>query len=172
MLKPRVVNLLNEQFEIYIGRAIEHPTKGKLPQSKWANPFKITRDEERPDAVEKYRQHVLRTPELLNSLPTLAGQTLGCWCDPKLCHGHVLADMVAALHPNPISQLKAMGVRETEERGKRRTLPQEDADALEWAIEAGALSESVAGWQDVQPWQAAAFILRDVGEPERQPALL
>lgn len=45
----------------------------------------------RVEAIAAYGQRLLAHPDLLAEVPGLRGRTLGCWCAPALCHGHVLA---------------------------------------------------------------------------------
>lgn len=73
---------------VYIGRAF---TMGgwNLPQSKWANPYNV-KHYGRDGALELYRRYILNSPHLLEALPELANKTLGCWCHPESCHGHIL----------------------------------------------------------------------------------
>ena len=78
-----VVNLKQAKYDIYIGRG-----------SKWGNPFKIGRDGNRTQVIEKYRSYILNKPELLNSLYELEGKILGCFCKPKACHGDVLIELL------------------------------------------------------------------------------
>jgi hypothetical protein len=73
-------------YDIFIGRG-----------SKWANPFVIGRDGDRLTVVEKYEEHLDSSPHLLRALHELRGKVLGCFCHPKLCHGHILAERVNAL---------------------------------------------------------------------------
>lgn len=87
----RVVHCKIEEFDVYIGRP-----------SKWGNPyshkddtlaqFKVATIEE---AVSKYEEYLLASPDLMASLPELKGKILGCWCKhptkPKPCHGDVLS---------------------------------------------------------------------------------
>lgn len=82
---PKLVNIRNSSYDIYIGRG-----KG----SKWGNPFSIGRNGTREQVVEKYRAWILTQDHLLNSLPELEGKVLGCWCNPKLCHGDILIELV------------------------------------------------------------------------------
>jgi len=75
-------------YDVYIGRP-----------SKWGNPFSHKEGtlaefkvESRKEAVEKYDEWVRGQPEKIKSIKIeLKGKVLGCWCSPKLCHGHVLA---------------------------------------------------------------------------------
>lgn len=74
-----VVNIRKEPYDVYIGRG-----------SKWGNPFKIGVDGNREDVIKKYIDYLLNNKELLESIGELKGQRLGCYCQPKMCHGHVL----------------------------------------------------------------------------------
>lgn len=76
--------------DVYIGRG-----------SKWGNPFshkdgtKATfKVSSREEAVAKYREWILRQPELLMSLHELKDKQLVCYCTPQACHGDVLIDLI------------------------------------------------------------------------------
>jgi hypothetical protein len=86
-----VVNLKYNHYDVFIGRGRD-PYTGEF--SKWANPFKIGIDGTREEVIEKYKQYVLLTPELLNSLYELKDKVLGCWCKPLPCHGDILIELV------------------------------------------------------------------------------
>lgn len=88
-----VVNLSTHQ-----GRDVVHIGR----PSKWGNPFRIGVDGTRREVIEKYRDHVLNSPELLASLNELRGKDLGCWCKPLPCHGDVLEELLAS---QPLDQL-------------------------------------------------------------------
>jgi len=85
--EARVVHVLKDSFEIYIGRANQ---SRHLKRSKWANPYKIGRDGSREEVIRKYERWLLKQPELMAALPELRGKILGCWCSPQACHGDVL----------------------------------------------------------------------------------
>jgi hypothetical protein len=87
-MNTKVVHCKHAQYDIYIGRACYG-----FPASIWANPYKIETDGSRAEVIEKYRQYLLNNDELMKLLPTLRDKTLGCWCAPKPCHGHVLAEL-------------------------------------------------------------------------------
>lgn len=87
----RVVHCQREPYDVYIGRAM--PRRG-LARSKWENPFKIGRDGTRDQVLDKYRDHAISRPDLLEALPELRGKTLGCWCKPAACHGDVLVELL------------------------------------------------------------------------------
>lgn len=94
-MKTKVVHIKKEPYDLYVGR----PTI-------WGNPFShkpggyvkptnivATREE----AVEKFREYAKTNKRILETLHMLKGKTLACWCAPKACHAHVLAEMADAL---------------------------------------------------------------------------
>ncbi len=83
-----VINLHKTEADVrtvYIGRP-----------SKWGNPYKSGVDGTRSEVIARYKQYVLNTPELLDSIHELEGKKLACWCHPKSCHGDVLVELVNA----------------------------------------------------------------------------
>jgi len=84
-MSTRVVNLRNEPCEVYIGRP-----------SQWGNPFKVypMGERTRQQAIEEYREWILKQPKLLAALPDLVGKRLGCYCAPLPCHGDVLVELL------------------------------------------------------------------------------
>jgi Domain of unknown function (DUF4326) len=96
---PKVVNLSGRKSkvigddEVYIGHRW---TLGgwRLPESKWANPFKIGRDGTREEVIALYERSLRSKPELIAALPQLRGKNLACWCAPLPCHGDVVARLV------------------------------------------------------------------------------
>lgn len=79
----RVVNVRKDAYDVFIGRP-----------SKWGNPFVIGKDGDRIEVIRKYKEWIRTQPNLMNSLHELKGKRLGCYCVPKMCHGHILADLV------------------------------------------------------------------------------
>lgn len=70
--------------------------------TKWGNKFELKDpkdDEQREKVVFEYANWIINQPELINSLPELEGKILGCWGDPKLCHGHVLQYLIDGIGP-------------------------------------------------------------------------
>ena len=86
MSDTKVVHILREEFDIYIGRG-----------SPWGNPYKIGPDGDRNTVIEKYYEYIITQPKLMKRLPELKGKALGCHCKPKLCHGDVLVILCDAL---------------------------------------------------------------------------
>jgi hypothetical protein len=87
-MATRVVHCQRSAYDVYIGRP--NRINGWKP-NKWGNPFEIGKDGTRSEVVGKYAVWVRMQPELMASLGELKGKTLGCWCAPLTCHGHVLA---------------------------------------------------------------------------------
>jgi len=79
----KVVHCSQEEYDVYIGRP-----------SIWGNPFKSGEDGTLPEVIQKYKHHILSSPELLKRLDELDGKVLGCWCKPKACHGDVLVELI------------------------------------------------------------------------------
>jgi len=82
----KVVHCKQEPYDIYIGRP-----------SKWGNPFRIGKDGNRKEVLQKYQDWIGEQHELLKDLHELKGKTLGCHCAPKHCHGNILAKLADLL---------------------------------------------------------------------------
>ena len=87
--KTRVVNLRQEDYDVYIGRA------GRGQDGYFGNPFPLGR-QSRGATIERYRGYFLnrlRTDErFARRVRELKGHTLGCFCKPHPCHGDVIAE--------------------------------------------------------------------------------
>lgn len=84
--KTTVVHCKKSKYDVYIGRP-----------SDWGNPFVIGKNGDRADVIRKYRQWIMREPELIARAKTeLRGQRIACWCKPEDCHGDVLAELADA----------------------------------------------------------------------------
>ncbi len=79
----------------YIGRAMP---RQRLPASRWANTFKIEKDtpENRRASLTSYLSQ-LHSSGLFYHVAELRSDSLGCWCAPKACHGHILATLADCL---------------------------------------------------------------------------
>ncbi len=91
----RVVHCQREDYDIYIGRP-----------SFWENPYTHIKSRKtlakyvvknRQEALQKYREYVLTSPEMIKKLTELKGKKLGCWCYPQPCHGEVLIQLMREL---------------------------------------------------------------------------
>ena len=83
----RVVNMKNEIANVKIDRS-----------SVLGNPYKIGRDGNREQVIQKYRKYLnncIRVVDELNRLKDMSDDTvLGCHCKPKACHGDVIVSAV------------------------------------------------------------------------------
>lgn len=88
----RVVNLRNEAYDVYIGRA------GKGRTGPFGNPFIVGRDGERGECVELFRRWFYseegREMRELVDARIKKGDRLGCFCKPAACHGDVIAEYI------------------------------------------------------------------------------
>jgi len=99
----RVINVRGGDFtnvDVYIGRSMPQvPDSVQGSDGFWGNPIKIASDTDlnRKEAIVKYWDWLnSEDPRAVaNRKAIRAGalkdKNLGCWCAPKLCHGHVLA---------------------------------------------------------------------------------
>jgi hypothetical protein len=80
----KVVNVKNEEFDVYIGRG-----------TKWGNKFIEGVDGTREEVIQLYKEWFLDSPWLHgDTIRELQGKVLGCHCKPKPCHGDILVDFV------------------------------------------------------------------------------
>lgn len=89
-----VVHCKKAPFDVYIGRSCRGMPVGASGQ--WGNPFvmKNAGDRERDRVCESYQEWLLQNPSLVEKAKMeLKGKILGCYCAPKRCHGHVLAEI-------------------------------------------------------------------------------
>jgi hypothetical protein len=86
---------------VYVGRQVRDRRTGtvRFEESKWHNPFKIPKLATRAEveqALDRYREELLRQSELMAALPELRGKDLVCWCAPDACHADVLLELANA----------------------------------------------------------------------------
>jgi hypothetical protein len=87
---------------VYIGRA---SPRHKLRASPWRNRYRLGKDGNRDEVIQKYKAWLLsdepEAVQLLARLPELRGKALACWCkEPGKeapCHGDVLAALADQL---------------------------------------------------------------------------
>jgi hypothetical protein len=67
--------------------------------TEFGNKFKLKKDGgdyTRKESVEEYRKwfkdKISHDPEFRDAVEELRGETLGCWCKPKPCHGDVILE--------------------------------------------------------------------------------
>jgi len=99
-IKAWVTNVHNNKCKVYIGRPDANP-KGRSgkpasghPRWGWGNPFSMGGGASRGSVIRQYTNWIM-APERANlraeARQELQGKTLGCFCTPLSCHGHVLA---------------------------------------------------------------------------------
>lgn len=106
-IKPTYNNLgewCNNSQNVYIGRrGIVFVNGQRFPpqDSMWANPYKVTDQLSRENAIILYEIHLrnmLQNPIIFQEFLKLRGKTLGCWCvEPGkniVCHGHVILKLL------------------------------------------------------------------------------
>lgn len=83
---PEVINLRQEDCDVYIGRG-----------SRWGNPFVVGEHGTRDNVILKYEKYLMdkiQSGEITKqSLKSLSGKTLGCYCKPDKCHGDVIVKL-------------------------------------------------------------------------------
>lgn len=99
-IRPQYNNLkewIEDDKNLYVGRkGIVFINGERFPKtdSKWHNPFKISKDLSREESINKYRLYI--TTKITNgelNLDELKDKVLGCWCRPAYCHGDVLVEL-------------------------------------------------------------------------------
>lgn len=103
-IRPKYNNLkewMDDPDNVYIGRkGIVFIDGKRFPSfsSKFANPYKVGKNGNRKEVIEKYKKYMSHKIEkdesLLSELLLLKGKNLGCWCHPEACHGDVLLKLI------------------------------------------------------------------------------
>ena len=80
-MKTVVVNIDQEQFDVYIGRA------GRGEDGYFGNPFRVGNGISREDAVQKFQKYfterIEKDSEFRRRVLALKGKRLGCFCTPR-----------------------------------------------------------------------------------------
>jgi len=102
--KTSLVHCKKEKYNVYIGRPSIYGNLWTHRNEKTKAAFIVSSREE---AVECYRQWLEGTnfteieqekrQQILDSLSSLKGKILGCFCSPLSCHGDVLMDLIKKL---------------------------------------------------------------------------
>lgn len=87
-----------KRYDFYIGRGT---TFGNPHTIGYCNLCNKTHD--RKDCVDTYKiyfyNRLLTDSSFHDKVLSLKGQTLGCWCKPKLCHGDIIIEYLEGI-PN------------------------------------------------------------------------
>ena len=81
---------LKDPINCYIGRKNIYYGIDSI----WGNPYRISQSMNRYTCVDKYKNYLLNNQQLMQRLPELFGKNLGCWCEPELCQGHAIIDII------------------------------------------------------------------------------
>ena len=81
---------LSKKQNTYIGRK-----NALLPGSIWGNPFKLINKDpiSRFKCILDFYVHVTHS-DLFFEIYQLCDTTMGCWCNPQICHGDVLIFLI------------------------------------------------------------------------------
>ena len=119
-----VVHCKRAQYDVYIGRKSGGAPAGAT--GEWGNPFAMTGGEgDRERVIEQYKQWLHSQPELCErARRELRGKVLGCWCAPKACHGHVLAEVANSAgpedHPGQPTMIESAEQAEAKLKARKR----------------------------------------------------
>jgi hypothetical protein len=131
-IRPQFQNLAAwcaDPNNVYIGRPGVVFVDGKRfpppAMCAFANPFKITAETSRDDAVKKYRAYAIqrmRTDAAFRrEVFALRGKTLGCWCCPEACHGDVLVKLSKMGESDFVAAPQSKAVKASEAKRRQRT---------------------------------------------------
>jgi len=92
------------EYDVYIDGPVSKGTI-KMTGSRWANPFR--KGEPTKSSQDEYEQYLIKRLDLLQSLETLKGKRLGCWCTSIYCHGHILLKYIDLVTEKPDIVMKS-----------------------------------------------------------------
>ena len=95
-------------------------------RTRFGNPYRLIKDGgnyTREESVSEYISHLsekVSKEDFGEDIETLRGDVIGCWCVPKLCHGHVILYYLdTGTVPNDINELLNWGAPERNSVGKQ-----------------------------------------------------
>lgn len=89
----RVVNIRKEKYTHYIGRP-----------SVLCNPFPMDKDHTREDVVRLFEEYARTNSTVLKAIRELPeNAVLGCFCNPKMCHGDIIIRIKQEMNNEPTS---------------------------------------------------------------------
>lgn len=94
----QVVNIKNESYDVYIGRA------GKGFDGYFGNPEQLKdHNYNRIACIDAYNRYfyarIQNDAEFKNRVEELKGKKLGCFCMPQMCHGMVIVEYLEKIPP-------------------------------------------------------------------------
>ena len=102
-IRPKWDNLkefCEDPDNLYIGRrGIVFVNKERYPKqdSKWCNPFKVTKKQDRETCCSFYMDYIIEKiidDPVKYDINELRNKRLGCWCCPLECHGDYLIKII------------------------------------------------------------------------------
>ena len=103
-MQTTVVNIYKENYDVYIGR------KGKGQSGEFGNPYNRYGREESLKLFRKYfYDRIKNDRQFAAHVHKLRGKILGCFCHPKPCHGHIIADYLNNLPEIKLLKLAVVG---------------------------------------------------------------
>lgn len=91
--KSWVVHCQQDSYDIYCGRPNNKITPKHPLDSKYHNPFPITKYRDREKSIHQFIMYALAKFSIKEIQRDLRGKILGCWCKPKHCHCDWLSDV-------------------------------------------------------------------------------
>ena len=83
--KEKIVHCKRQKYDVYVGRP-----------SIFGNPFKIGKDGNRLEVIEKFKEYFLfklkEDNQFKKAVEKLKGKILGCYCYPKDCHARIIIE--------------------------------------------------------------------------------
>ena len=102
-IRPKYSNLsewIEDNNNVYIGRkGVVFINGVRFPKndSIWANPYKISLQNNRDQVLKMYEIYIknkITNENLHQELLKLKNKNLGCWCKPDKCHGDILLEII------------------------------------------------------------------------------
>jgi hypothetical protein len=103
-IRPKYSNLkewMEDKNNVYIARGgVVYIDNQRFPKysSKFANPFKIGKNGNREEVIDKYKKYIIELLDknqiMRQELLEMEGKNLGCWCHPEPCHGNILLELI------------------------------------------------------------------------------
>ena len=116
----------------------DHGREGVTPidrSSQFGNPFRLEKDGgdySREGSIEAYREwfaEQLEDDEFRAAVEDLRGETIGCWCKPKACHGDVIVEYLREGEVDTPEDTESDQGHSADESTQTTLAPEKDADA-------------------------------------------
>ncbi len=109
---------------IYIGKEYNPGKNSPFPKQErsfWANKLWHTKEPDPVKRVEAFKEQFFNDPEMMRRVARrLYGKILVCWCAPKPCHGHFLADMSTLSHADILEAAEQFRAKQLEQKNQKQ----------------------------------------------------